>query len=330
MDKTYPTRDMRETKRMLSVFFKRVRNAKPQDLATEICADERMTDPATPQPLQTMESMQQALFHITEAARSSGYSTDIYQEIVDTIPRTTNYDASTISLYEGPETGFRIVSHTNLPPDWVEEVHSNEMYIHSRQLDHMFAQAKQLIKFQNFDADPVSQTPISRSGHPGMLMFPLQIGTRNWGLLTLQAKEEVNWTETETSWASLLGKHCEMLIGAAWSVMDTRTAIARQSEQFKKDVRSDIINLLDRKVPFEKYYQLSEFSLTQKEKDVLALISLGATNREIADKLYISLSTVKKHVHSILEKLQLQNRTQAASFAKQLNLDTSRFFRDDR
>ena len=55
--------------------------------------------------------------------------------------------------------------------------------------------------------------------------------------------------------------------------------------------------------------------LTERELEVLGLIAGGLNNREIADKLVISNKTVKTHVSSILSKLHLEDRTQAAIYA---------------
>jgi DNA-binding NarL/FixJ family response regulator len=55
--------------------------------------------------------------------------------------------------------------------------------------------------------------------------------------------------------------------------------------------------------------------LTPREREVLCLIADGASNREIARSLYISERTVKNHVTSILSRLNLRDRTQAAMFA---------------
>ncbi|MDD2433015.1 MAG: response regulator transcription factor [Clostridia bacterium] len=54
--------------------------------------------------------------------------------------------------------------------------------------------------------------------------------------------------------------------------------------------------------------------LTTKEQEVLLLLAEGWTNREIAEKLYIGESTVKKHVSQILAKLELTDRTKAAFY----------------
>lgn len=55
--------------------------------------------------------------------------------------------------------------------------------------------------------------------------------------------------------------------------------------------------------------------LTPREKEVLRLIATGASNREIAQELYISEGTVKNHVTNILNTLNLRDRTQAAIWA---------------
>jgi two-component system NarL family response regulator len=56
--------------------------------------------------------------------------------------------------------------------------------------------------------------------------------------------------------------------------------------------------------------RLSE--LTQREKEVLALLAAGDNNRAIAQQLQIGEGTVRSHVHTVLHKLQVSNRTQAA------------------
>jgi NarL family two-component system response regulator LiaR len=58
-----------------------------------------------------------------------------------------------------------------------------------------------------------------------------------------------------------------------------------------------------------------EQALTERELFVLRLVASGASNQEIAQKLSISVNTVKTHLKNILDKLQLENRTQAATYA---------------
>ncbi len=57
------------------------------------------------------------------------------------------------------------------------------------------------------------------------------------------------------------------------------------------------------------------YGLTEREMEVLALIVDGLTNPQIADKLVITISTTKTHVHSILQKLYVNSRSKAISMA---------------
>ncbi len=60
--------------------------------------------------------------------------------------------------------------------------------------------------------------------------------------------------------------------------------------------------------------------LTEREKDVLIALGKGLNNKDIANKLYITEYTVKKHVSQILAKLDLHDRTQAALYANNKGL----------
>lgn len=59
-----------------------------------------------------------------------------------------------------------------------------------------------------------------------------------------------------------------------------------------------------------------DLDLTSREIEVLRLVAAGATNREIAGRLYLSVGTVKNHVSRILNRLNLRDRTQAAIYAR--------------
>jgi len=59
-------------------------------------------------------------------------------------------------------------------------------------------------------------------------------------------------------------------------------------------------------------------ALSLREREVLAEIRFGRTNREIAERLQVSTSTVNKHVHQVLRKLRVRNRAEAAIVAAEL------------
>src|SRR5687768_3940206 len=60
--------------------------------------------------------------------------------------------------------------------------------------------------------------------------------------------------------------------------------------------------------------------LSPREREILALLGTGASNKEIADRLCLAEGTVKNHVTNILSKLDVRDRTQAALRARQLGL----------
>lgn len=71
----------------------------------------------------------------------------------------------------------------------------------------------------------------------------------------------------------------------------------------------------DEKIP-------AEHDLTERELDVLRELARGSSNQDIADTLFISTTTVRSHVRSIFQKLNLSNRTQAALYALESGLVT--------
>ena len=66
--------------------------------------------------------------------------------------------------------------------------------------------------------------------------------------------------------------------------------------------------------------KLKELGLSKREYDVLELMAQGLSNQEIADKLFISLHTVKTHASNLFVKLDVKRRTQAVQQAKELKL----------
>ena len=66
--------------------------------------------------------------------------------------------------------------------------------------------------------------------------------------------------------------------------------------------------------------RLQEFGITRREHEILALIANGLSNREIAEKLFVSENTVKTHSSRLFDKLSAKRRTQAVQIGKELGL----------
>lgn len=65
---------------------------------------------------------------------------------------------------------------------------------------------------------------------------------------------------------------------------------------------------------------LKRLGISKREYEVLELISQGLSNQEIADKLFVSTSTIKTHTSNLLSKLDARRRTQAIQRAKELHI----------
>jgi len=68
----------------------------------------------------------------------------------------------------------------------------------------------------------------------------------------------------------------------------------------------------------------TEADLSPREGEVLQLVAQGASNKKIADSLFISENTVKTHLRNIMEKLHLANRSQAAAYAVKRGLTSDK------
>jgi two-component system, NarL family, response regulator LiaR len=66
--------------------------------------------------------------------------------------------------------------------------------------------------------------------------------------------------------------------------------------------------------------KVADLGITPRELEILQLISSGLSNREIADKLFVSENTVKTHSSRVFDKLNAKRRTQAVQIGKELGL----------
>jgi len=68
------------------------------------------------------------------------------------------------------------------------------------------------------------------------------------------------------------------------------------------------------------HQKIKELDISSREYEVLQEIASGLSNKEIADKLFLSESTIKTHVSNLLVKLNAKRRTQAVQIAQELNI----------
>ncbi len=108
-------------------------------------------------------------------------------------------------------------------------------------------------------------------------------------------------------------------------LLDAVNGVLNGESQVDQDLVMNLVRRLadetePRTKPTALEHAVPEGSLTEREIEVLRLLPLGRTNREIAAELHLSLSTVKKRLERIISKLGVSDRTQAAVRAVELGL----------
>lgn len=94
------------------------------------------------------------------------------------------------------------------------------------------------------------------------------------------------------------------------SIIESLRAVHKGSVVLEREVAESLTSMLKD----DKKKQQKQLDITEREWDVLKLVGEGFTNREIADKLYLSEGTVRNYVTILLEKLNLRDRTQLAIY----------------
>jgi DNA-binding NarL/FixJ family response regulator len=94
------------------------------------------------------------------------------------------------------------------------------------------------------------------------------------------------------------------------SIVESLRAVGKGNIVLERDVASSLSAMLRD----GGKTQCARYALTEREMEVLSLVGQGLSNREIAEKLFLSEGTVRNYVTALLEKLGLRDRTQLAIF----------------
>lgn len=106
------------------------------------------------------------------------------------------------------------------------------------------------------------------------------------------------------------------------SLISSLRALAKGEIAMSRKMMSRVVEY-SRTMPIHQSQDLLA-KLSPREVDILYELQNGTSNTHIAQQLYLSENTVKHHVHSILEKLGVENRRQAGALAKQIGLKKSK------
>jgi DNA-binding NarL/FixJ family response regulator len=98
-------------------------------------------------------------------------------------------------------------------------------------------------------------------------------------------------------------------------LVDSLRGLDREEAAISRKMTSQLLKALSRGDDEIGADHLGAGALTAREVEVLQEVASGATNKEIAERLYISVNTVRNHIHNVLQKLNLHNRRELAHFA---------------
>lgn len=149
----------------------------------------------------------------------------------------------------------------------------------------------------------------------------LLIKTRHvglYGLLLAVSTFVLKWLQ----WKFLIVDHSlELYIGLI-AIFFTVLGVWIANQLVKTKIETVIVEKEVAVIPLFKLNEaeLRKMNLSNREYEVLQLLAKGYSNTDIAENLFLSLSTVKTHVSNLFVKMNVKSRTQAIEKAKRLNL----------
>jgi DNA-binding NarL/FixJ family response regulator len=153
---------------------------------------------------------------------------------------------------------------------------------------------------------------LARQGQPDVALVDLFLGERS-GADLCEALREVS-PKTRVL----------LISGAGWISPDTAKAAGASgfiSKDWSAEEVANAVRMVGRGMTvFAPQAEGPATPLSAREREVLELIGQGATNREIAERLFLSPHTVKDHTTALYRKLGVRNRAEAAKRAEQLGL----------
>jgi ATP/maltotriose-dependent transcriptional regulator MalT len=140
------------------------------------------------------------------------------------------------------------------------------------------------------------------------------------GEKTAIAMEALQWVQAQDGADEATRARAGRLLSPAGDPRKRADGITqRTTSEMAALVESGLIGLTDSRSSAAMQDRMLE-PLSDREKEVLACIARGMSNREIAEQLFLSIGTVKAHSHNIYEKLDASNRVQALTRAKELGI----------
>jgi DNA-binding NarL/FixJ family response regulator len=163
--------------------------------------------------------------------------------------------------------------------------------------------------------------------HPDVVLMDLGLGER--GILQVARGIRATYPNSKLIVMGLIPEHSEILglvkEGAAGFILKDASfdefvasirAVAAGQTVFPASLADSLFSRIVETATRQDKVGIADVKLTARELEIVNLIGLGMSNKEIAHKLSVATDTVKSHVHNILEKLSLRSRVHVAVRAR--------------
>ena len=168
--------------------------------------------------------------------------------------------------------------------------------------------------------DGTDAAALSRKEHPDVLLMDIQMKS----VSGLDAAEEILQSDPQAKILFLttfsddayiikaldLGAKGYILKQDFEGILPALFAVHQGQSVFGGEIVSKLPVLMQPKNEFD----YSQYDIGEKEQEIIALVGMGKSNREIAEQLFLSEGTVRNYISTILEKFSLRDRTQLAVF----------------
>lgn len=282
-----------------------------------------MKETMAPQERCTINHLQQTIDALSKAALREPIGIASYQRIAKCLLDNLGCDSVCVFYYDHPSRSIRHVGVAGFPPDFDADLRRRAGIVRNDEVGRRIFSATGPCIFYGFGKVELGSKPAVQSGTQSMVLLPVRLEGSQIAGISVNMTSDTTWSAEELDWYGVLAEYCALLMafirkttlaeeGAQKARCEAYALIRGRLEAILADL-ADASAPPPQRIPADGAAPLISWRLTDRERDVLDLLSLGASNGEIAAQLGISLSTVKKHVNAILRKLNAANRTQAAA-----------------
>jgi DNA-binding NarL/FixJ family response regulator len=163
-----------------------------------------------------------------------------------------------------------------------------------------------LIDFSLPDRDGLGETRLIRKTWPGVKILMIGLSELESDVLACIEAGAAGYLPQEASLAELLNNIQAVAAGEAFCSPRVASFLFSRIEEGAR--------------ARERLRAFGLVHLTRREREIVALIEEELSNKEIAVRLRVEIQTVKNHVHSVLEKLQLHSRREVAQYVREQGL----------